>query len=70
MNGINFCLKYNIQFTFRYCSFRNDNLTTWFQVPFENIFDINFLSKYELYINYEQIKDKLTNDNCYNLNDK
>jgi hypothetical protein len=29
MNGINFCLKYNIFFTFRYCSFRNEDLKSW-----------------------------------------
>lgn len=69
MNAINFCLKYNIQFTFRYCSFRNDNLNSWTEQPFEKLFDSNFY-KYKQYIHYDTIKDKLTNDNCYNLNDK
>jgi len=27
-NSINFCLKNNIKFTFRYASFRNDNLVS------------------------------------------
>ena len=35
-----FCLKYNIHFTFRYCAFRHDTLTNWFQSPFEKLFDI------------------------------
>ena len=70
INGINFCLYHNIQFTFRYCAFRKDNLCEFFQVPFERLFDVNILNNYELYINYNYIKDKITNDNCYNFNDK
>ena len=70
INGINFCLKHNIHFTFRYCAFRNNNLTTWFQAPFEKLFDITFLTKYNLYINYDDIKDKITNNNCYNFNNR
>ena len=68
-NGINFCLKNNIQFTFRYCAFRDDSLCNWFNAPFEELFDIKFLKNYKLYINYNDIKDKITNDNCYNFND-
>jgi hypothetical protein len=70
VNGINFCLKYNIQFTFRYCSFRNEDLTSWSEEPFEKLFDLTFLNKYDLYVNYYDIKDNLTDNNCYNLNDK
>jgi len=70
INGINFCLVNNIHFTFRYCTFRNNNLINWVQCPFEKLFDLNFLNKYELYINYNDIMDKITNDNCYNFNDK
>ena len=69
-NGINFCLKNNIHFTFRYCSFRNDNLTSWVEKPFEKLFDTTFLNNYDLYINYNDINDKITKDNCYNFNDK
>jgi hypothetical protein len=69
INGINFCLKYNIQFSFRYCSFRNNNLTSWTNTPFEHLFDLNILNKYALYVDYYSIKDNLTNSNCYNLSD-
>jgi hypothetical protein len=68
INGINFCLRYNIFFTFRNCSFRNDNLVSWTNQPFEKLFDLTFLNKYKLYINYHTIKDDITNDNCFNLN--
>ena len=68
INGINFCLKYNIFFTFRYCSFRNDDLKSWTNRPFEKLFDMTFFDEYKLYINYYNIKDDITNDNCFNLN--
>jgi hypothetical protein len=67
-NAINFCLKYNIFFTFRYCSFRNDNLTSWHNQPFEKLFDLTFLNKYNLYINYHSIQKDITNVNCFNFN--
>ena len=70
INGINFCLKNNIRFTFRYCTFRNDNLISWCQTPIEKLFDLAFLNKYDLYISYNDIIDKITNDNCYNFNNK
>lgn len=66
-NAINFCLASNIQFTFRYCHFRNENLVSWVDAPFEKLFDKTFLSKSDLYINYDEIKGKITEDNCYNL---
>ena len=70
VNGINFCLKNNIHFTFRYCSFRHNNLCSFFQYPFETLFDLNFLNKYDLYISYNDITNKITNDNCYNFNNR
>jgi hypothetical protein len=70
VNGIIFCLKNNLRFTFRYCSFRNDDLCSFSDSPFETLFDINFLKNYELYINYNDIKDKITNENCYNYGNR
>jgi len=66
-NGINFCLKHNIFFTFRYCSFRNDDLTSWTKKPFEELFDVQFLNKYPLYKNYNTMKDDVTPENCENF---
>lgn len=68
INSINFCLDYKINFTFRFCSFRNDNLITWYQEPFEKLFDTIFLNKYDLYINYHSIEHNICDDNCYNIN--
>jgi len=69
ITGINFCLRNNIYFTFRHCSFRNDNLCSWFLQPFEKLFDKTFLNEYKLYIDYYSIKNNLTNENSFNLND-
>jgi hypothetical protein len=68
INGINFCLKYNIKFTFRYCNFRNDDLLSWYSMPIETLFDLEFLKKYDLYVDYYTIKENLTSFNCHNLN--
>jgi hypothetical protein len=63
--GINFCLINNIKFSFRYCSFRNDNLVSWRNEPFDKLFDTEFLNKYKpLYI---PIRDIILNkENTYN----
>lgn len=64
--GINFCLIHNIKFTFRYCSFREINLTSWHNERFEKLFDISFLDKYNnLYINYDTLN--VTQENTYNF---
>jgi len=66
-NGINFCLLHKIPFTFRHCSFRNDNLITWTDQPVDKLFDMRLFRNYELYVEYDTIKDKLTDDNCYDF---
>jgi hypothetical protein len=67
--GINFCINNNIQFTFKYCRFRNKDLVTWYSVDFDKLFDItNIINNYRhLYI--EQCEIELNNDNSYNLNE-
>lgn len=64
-SAINFCIINNIKFSFRYCSFRNKNLTSWYNEKFENLFDVSLLEKYkELYINFYKLT--LTPENTYN----
>lgn len=65
--AINFCLINNINFTFRNASFRNNDLTSWYDVPFAFLFDLTFLSKYSLYIPFQQIEFKLNKNNTYCL---
>ena len=67
---INISLKYNLNFTFRNCSFRNDNLTSWKNEPFEKLFNLSFLKKYKLYIENKKIFNKLDNTNTFNYDGK
>jgi hypothetical protein len=67
--GINFCLVYNIKFTFRFASFRKDDLISWYNVPFQDLFDTSFLKKYNLYIDYSNLHLKLNDKNTFNLNE-
>ena len=63
--GINFCLVNSIKFSFRFCSFRNDNLVSWRNETFDKLFCTTFLNKYQsLYIPIEDIT--MTKDNTYN----
>jgi len=63
--GINFCIVNNIKFSFRYCSYRNKELDSWYNKKFDNLFDMSFLKKYnDLYINYDTLN--LNTENTYN----
>ena len=63
--GVNFCIINNIKFSFRYCTFRNKNLTTWYTVDFNKLFSTILFEKYkELYVEIKSIN--LTDDNTYN----
>ena len=65
---VNFCIINNIKFSFRYCSFRNKNLTSWYNEPFEKLFDIPYINNHKLYVDYNTLH--LTNKNTYNLEGK
>lgn len=66
--GIAFSLHFGYHFTFKDCSFRDpNNLQKWFYQPFEMLFDSNFLNKYSRYINYNDVKQTMNeNNNCFN----
>ena len=67
--GINFCLYNNYKFTFRYCSFRNKDLISWYNIRFDELFYMSLFQKYEhLYVDYDTLQ--LTSDNTYNLDCK
>lgn len=69
ISGVNFCLINNIKFSFRYCSFRENNLVNWYDQPFEKLFNLenlkNIINYSNLYVDYESLQ--LTNENTYNL---
>ena len=62
--GINFCLKNNIKFTFRYSSFRNDDLVSWYNVDFDKLFNRSFLKQFNLYVDINTLN--LNCNNTYN----
>lgn len=64
--GINFCVLNNFKFTFRYCSFRNKNLVSWTDEPFEHLFDISSIIERYSYLYVNSYELELTNENTYN----
>jgi hypothetical protein len=66
--GINFCIANNFKFTFRNCAFRNKNMVSWTDEPFDKLFDISsIIERYKyLYINPYGLE--LTDDNTHNIN--
>lgn len=66
-----FCINHNLKFSFRYCSFRNDNLISWYNQRFDKLFDMSFLKLYKkLYVNYDKIKGKINRNNTFNIGSK
>lgn len=63
--GINYCLKNNIKFTFRYASFRKDDLVTFYNINFGDLFDMTFLNQFDLYVDINTLD--LNAQNTYNF---
>ena len=59
--AIHFCVKHNIEFSFRYCSFRNkDDLRLFFNKPFHKLFDdkllvLLYMVAFEIYYFYKSM---------------
>ena len=66
--GINFCLKNNIKFTFRYASFRKDDLVSWYNVDFDRLFNRSFLKQFDLYVDIHTLN--LNCNNTFNYDSK
>lgn len=66
--AINFCMNYNISFSFRYSSFREKNdLTKWYDMPFHSLFNDSFI-KTNLYIPIDKLE--LNNENTHLIDNK
>ena len=64
-HAINFCIIYNVHFSFRYSSLREKHdLTQWYNIPFNQLFDDKFIET-KLYIPIEEIK--LNEKNTFHL---
>ena len=67
--AVNFCITYNLKFSFRYCSFRDcKNLSLFFNKPFTKLFDDKLFFKFGSYINFQFIENKINSNNTYNIN--
>ena len=65
--AINYCLAYNIHFSFRHASLRNPhNLYKWYDIPFEELFDASIFTQFPLYKHYSTLTCNATN--TYNFN--
>lgn len=67
---INISLKYNLKFTFRYCSFRNNDLNSWNNESFDKLFNLSFFKKYKLYVESNMILSNINNNNTFNYDGK
>jgi hypothetical protein len=64
-HGIKYCVENNIKFTFRYANFRKDDLLTYYNVNFEDLFDISLFKNINLYVDLHTFD--LNKTNTYNL---
>ena len=69
-SAINFCNNNKYYFTFRYCSFRQNNLKLFNNKKFDNLFDKKMFNTINYYIDYEKIKSKINKNNTFNLEGK
>jgi hypothetical protein len=66
--AINFCVYYNYQFSFKYCSFRNKDLISWVYQDFNKLFDISEILKESKNLYIDQIDlIEITEENTYNF---
>ena len=63
--GINFCIINNIKFSFRYCSFRNENLISWYEKKIEMLFNTDILKKKT---DFDDLN--ITSENTFNYDNK
>lgn len=67
-SGINYCLIYNIKFSFRNASLREKHdLTKWYNIPFNSLFNDTFIET-PLYIPIEQITLNVNNTHMFDSN--
>ena len=53
-----FCIANKYRFSFRYCCFRNSNLTTFYYVDFQSLFDVSSFKKLPKYSYYSELDFK------------
>ena len=65
--SIDFAVKYNFNFSFRFCSFRLEDLNKFDNNKnFDDLFDESIFAKYKNFIPFKNISLLLNNDNTIN----
>lgn len=65
--AVNYCLAYNIPFSFRYASLRMPHdLCKWYDIPFEDLFDGEIFDQFPLYKRYSTLNCNPRNTHHYN----
>ena len=68
-DGINFCIYHNLTFSVRNSAFRKEHdLSSWYHVKFERLFDSSFLNSLALYVDFNLIESKMVDGNTLNRN--
>uniref|UniRef100_A0A6C0I029 Polysaccharide pyruvyl transferase domain-containing protein n=1 Tax=viral metagenome TaxID=1070528 RepID=A0A6C0I029_9ZZZZ len=68
ISAIQFCNKHNFKFTFNQSTCRpKENPTIYRKYDIDNLFDINVFSIYDNFINYNEIKNKINDNNTYDF---
>jgi hypothetical protein len=62
--AVNYCCEKKIYFSFRYASFRYNNMTQWYDVEFNKLFNDKLFKKFKYYVEFSKLK--MTKDNTYN----
>lgn len=69
-SAINFCNINNFYFSFRYCSFRQNDIKLFNFVNFNKLFDEKVFYNFNNYFPFEKINDKINSSNTFNYNGK
>ncbi len=64
--AINYCNLKNYYFSFRNCSFREDDVKLFKFVPFNKLFDEKNFQKFDNYYQFDKIKEKINDKNTFN----
>ncbi len=68
--SIHFALIHNYSFTFRNCSYRNEDIQTFHNKPFDNLFNTKSFKYFKEYIDYNTIENEINEKNTFNIKDK
>jgi hypothetical protein len=69
-SAIQFSVKHSFSFSFRYCSFRKSDVTSFIRKPFHLLFNPSFFQHFKNYIPFNSIQNDIQSQNTYNFQSK